>query len=41
MEPARLIAGGGTVDGMGVHDNDVGAGVMRFLGGVDHVIVDV
>ena len=36
-----MITGGGAVDGMCVHENDVDACVMRFLGGVDHVIVNV
>ena len=40
-EPACLIAGDDTVDGMYVHENEVGACVERFLGGISHVIVDV
>ena len=40
-ELACLIAGDDTVDGMYVHENEVGACVEWFLGGFGHVIVDV
>ena len=40
-EPACLIAGDDTVDGMYVHEDEVGACVERFLGGAGHVVVDV
>ena len=40
-EPTHLITGGGAIDGMCMHENNVGVRVMRFLGSADHVIVDV
>ena len=40
-EPACLIAGDDTVNGMYVRENEVGACVEQFLGGIGHVIVDV
>ena len=40
-EPACLIAGDDTINGMYVHEDEVGACVERFLGGIGHVIVNV
>jgi hypothetical protein len=40
-EPACLIAGDDAINGMYVHEDEVGAYVEQFLGGVGHVIVDV